>query len=144
MRHHRRINTDRGDGESAEVVVGLAGLLTESLNFTAGIFAFERGEIDHGDRQLQSKTLGVLLETPRAVFGDPFLKANIINWADVIKQSTNGNLNRGGHILRTIPLLSSENNAKTHRPDNSCRLLRPGGPPASASVLATRSTVSLG
>ena len=107
--HHRGIDAHRGSARDIQALVRRDRLAAERCDFPRRVFPFERGEIDHRDRELQAEELRLFLDAPRRVFRHALLDADGIHRADMIHEpaecawGSEGHLARlCGHEVRTI------------------------------------------
>ena len=57
----------------------MPGFITKLAHFTFCVFAFERGQINHVEDQLQAILLRLFLDTPCADTGSPLFNARLIH-----------------------------------------------------------------
>src|SRR2546423_3791443 len=80
------VDADCGHGRHIRIRAWSSRLLAERRNFARRILSFERGEIDHGDRGLESPHFRAFLDAARGEFGYTLFYSDLIYSTDLIEQ----------------------------------------------------------
>src|ERR1700680_3005985 len=101
MFYEEWIDADRCDRRHVRIGAGTASLLTERGDLARGVLTFERGQIDHRNRGLETPQLRALLDASGVEFGHPLFNSNLIYCPDLVEElaesRAHGGSCGGGH-----------------------------------------------
>src|ERR1700680_3296852 len=86
MFYEEWIDADRCDRRHVRIGAGTASLLTERGDLARGVLTFERGQIDHRNRGLETPQLRALLDASGGEFGHPLFNSNLIYCPDLVEE----------------------------------------------------------